>query len=310
MRRRSARRAAHPLRPALTLLPVVAAIASAPSASDAQRVEPQRTMVRGQRVDADGSVRVWNLVGSVRVTGWAHDSVAVVARAGAGTRLFFGGGRRGVKVGIEERGDSASPAALELRVPRGAHVWVKTSTAWIVVNALAGDVELHAVTGAVRVVGRPATLRIEAMAGAVTVADGAGWLRARTASGPITVRGALGDAALATVGGTLVVDGRIAERARLESVTGAIRFTGVVVPDATLAVDTNSGDVALQLGGSAALDLLTLRGRIASPLPTVRAAMRGQGSGQAGVVTLGPRADGGRIEVRSFSGAIGVARVP
>jgi DUF4097 and DUF4098 domain-containing protein YvlB len=186
-------------------------------------------------------------------------------------------------------------AQLEVRVPRTAKVWVKTSTAPVSVSGVVGDVELYTVTGEVRVAGRPATLRVESLAGPLTLADGADWLRARTSSGDVAVRGAVGDAVLATVGGTLSLDGAVTQRARLETVTGAVRQRGPVARDATLAIDTNSGDVTLRPDG-AALDLLTLNGRVTSARPAVRGAVRAQGRGQAARVDAGT----GRVEVRSF----------
>ncbi len=257
---------------------------------------------RGQHLDADGAVRVWNLVGSVRVIGWARDSIAVSALVPEGARLFFGGDRRGVKVGIEDGAGSAPRAALEIRVPHGARVWVKSATAPITVTALTGEVELYSVSGEVRVAGRPATLRVESMDAPVTVADGAAWLRARTSAGTLRVRGAVDDAVLSTVGGGVRVEGTVAQRARIETVTGAVHFDGTVARGAELAIDTNAGDVTLTLEPrGVALDLLTLNGRVASTLPTVRRAVRPQGRGQAASVSAG---DAGRIEVRSFKGAI------
>ena len=261
---------------------------------------------RGQRLDADGAVRVWNLVGSVRVIGWARDSIAVSALVPDGTRLFFGGDRRGVKVGIEERAGSAPQAALEIRVPHGARVWVKSATAPITVSGLAGEVELFSVSGEVRVAGRPATLRVESMDAPVTVADGAAWLRARTSAGTLRVRGAVDDAVLSTVGGAAHLEGTVAQRARIETVTGAVHFDGAVARGAQLGIDTNAGDVTLTLEPRpVALDLLTLNGRISGTLPPVRRAVRPQGRGQAAVVAATVTAsDAGRIEVRSFKGAI------
>lgn len=264
-----------------------------------------RTLVRAQRMHADGAVRVWNLLGSVRVIGWAHDSVAVTARVAAGAPFHFGGSPGGVKLGVEERGGSAARGELEVYVPRGAKLWVKSSTAPITVAGVVGDVELHTVTGDVRVAGRPATLRVEALAAPVTVQDGADWLRARTSSGAIRVAGAVGDAELATVGGTLTLDGAVTQQARLESVAGGVRHRGAVARGATLAIETHAGDVTLQLAREGAtLDLLTLGGRITSTLPAVRAAVRPQKQGQALRADTGTKPDAGRIEVRSFRGAI------
>ena len=292
----------------LLVAALVAPLALGPVAASAQAAsDTTRTLVRGQRMDADGAVRVWNLLGSVRVIGWAHDSIAVTARVAAGAPFHFGGGARGVKLGVEERGGPAATGEIEVRVPRRAKVWVKSSTAPITVTGVVGDVELYTVTGDVRVAGRPATLRVEALAAPVTVQDGADWLRARTSSGAIRVGGAVGDAELATVGGALTLDGAVAQQARLESVTGTVRQRGAVARGATLAIETNSGDVTLQLAGAeSALDLLTLSGRITSTLPAVRAGVRSSKQGQALLLPAekGASDDAGRIEVRSFKGAI------
>ncbi|MDF1505827.1 hypothetical protein [Roseisolibacter sp. H3M3-2] len=259
-----------------------------------------KPVVRGHTLDADGAVRVWNLVGAVRVTGWARDSVALVARAPADASLYMGGGHRGVKLGVEERGGASPPADLELRVPRGANLWIKTASAEVTVRGVTGPVEVYAVTGAVRVAGRPSTLRVESLAGPVTVDDGADWLRARTSSGALTVRGAVGDAQLATVGGALTLEGDVRQRATLETVTGPVRQRGTVARGATLAIDTNSGEVTLRPAADAALDLLSVVGRLTSARPAVRAATRAEGKGQGARVA----GAGGRVEVRSFKGAI------
>jgi DUF4097 and DUF4098 domain-containing protein YvlB len=157
-------------------------------------------------------------------------------------------------------------------VPHGARVWAKSASAPITVSGLTGDVELYAVGGELRVAGRPSTLRVESMDGPVTVADGAGVLRARTSAGALRVRGPVDDATLSTVGGEARLEGAVAQRARIDLPPGA-----------------------------AALDLLTLTGRVTSAVPAVRRAIRAAGRGQAAI--LGPP-DAGRIEVRSFRGTI------
>jgi hypothetical protein len=130
----------------------------------------------------------------------------------------------------------------------------------------------------------------------------------RTSSGEIRVRGAIDDAELTAVGGPVRWDGRVGVRARLETVTGGVRFAGAVAPDAVLAVDTHAGDVALALpSGGAALDLLSLRGRVVGP-PAVRAAARtvGGAAGKGEAVRTPGSAGAGRVEVRSFRGVITV----
>jgi hypothetical protein len=131
----------------------------------------------------------------------------------------------------------------------------------------------------------------------------------RTSSGTVRVRGAVDDAEFTAVGGEVRWEGRVEGRARLETVTGRVTFAGTVAPGAALAVDTHAGDVALTLPpGGAALDLLTLRGRVAGP-SAVRASARAVGSGavRGEAVRTTAAAGAGRVEVRTFRGLVRVA---
>ena len=76
---------------------------------------------RGLHLDADGAVRISNLVGSVRVTGWDRDSVALRGSLPKGDKLFMGGGPRGMKMFIEPLNDRNPQASnIEVMVPARA----------------------------------------------------------------------------------------------------------------------------------------------------------------------------------------------
>ena len=51
----------------------------------------------------DASIRVFNLVGSIRVTGWERDSLVVTGQlpANAGKFFYFGGSNRAAKLGVD-----------------------------------------------------------------------------------------------------------------------------------------------------------------------------------------------------------------
>ena len=73
---------------------------------------------RGLHLDADGSVRISNLVGSVHVTGWDRDSVSLRGSLPKGDKLFMGGGPHGMKMFVEPLNDrNPQPSSLEVMVP-------------------------------------------------------------------------------------------------------------------------------------------------------------------------------------------------
>ncbi len=96
----------------------------------ASELAAQQRFERGMPIARDASIRVFNLVGSTRVTGWDRDSIAVTgavpARAG---QLFIGGGATAAKIGVFSDSARPAPATLDIRVPRGSTVWIKSSTA-------------------------------------------------------------------------------------------------------------------------------------------------------------------------------------
>ncbi|MFN2422088.1 MAG: hypothetical protein ABR527_12070, partial [Gemmatimonadota bacterium] len=90
-----------------------------------------QTPIRASRATApDGvSLRIMNLEGSVRVTGWDRDSIAVSGTLAGGARpnaFYLAGndGGTGFKLGIEVGVDGRplSAASLDVRVPRESRV--------------------------------------------------------------------------------------------------------------------------------------------------------------------------------------------
>ncbi|MEO5588146.1 MAG: hypothetical protein ABIS03_01070, partial [Gemmatimonadaceae bacterium] len=190
-------------------LVLVAALVMLPVATRAQT-----TVTRGQRLSETGAIRVYSLVGSVRIRGWSRDSIDVRGSLGKGSSLHMGGGPSGVKMFVEDDNDR-NPAAskLEIMVPSRAKVWVKTATADIVVSGVVGSLDLYVVSGNIRVKGNPADINAEAIDGSITIDGSPGWLRAKSASGAVTLAGSTSDATISTVSGNISVRGSKFEKA-------------------------------------------------------------------------------------------------
>ncbi|MFN8580016.1 MAG: DUF4097 family beta strand repeat-containing protein [Gemmatimonadaceae bacterium] len=289
--------------------PLVSAIAAlatvAPRAHAQQKVDIRRAAA------PDISIRVQGSFAALRVTGWSTDSVVVTGTLPKGYRVEggFGGAEgapsKGGKLFVEgPTSMGPSGGSLDVRLPAGARLWAKAANATIEVTGMTGGLDLNVVGGSVRVTGTPSELSVESMDGNVTVNGSPSWVRLKTAAGDIEMRGTSGDAAFTTVSGNIRVRGGTLDRARFESVTGGIEFSGDVVKGATVTFDTHSGAVDLMLPANvnAALDAASVAGGIENQLSKRQAEPGADGRGAALVTSYG--AGGARIAIRTYRGSV------
>lgn len=269
----------------------------------------QQPVDRGMAVDPDVSIRIVNLAGRTVVRGWDADSVSVRGTlAPGGASFYMGGGRRGVKVGVENPAEAGATkeSTLEVRVPHGARVWVKGATAGITVEGVSGEVDVSSVSGTVSVSGTPSLLTAESMDGDVDVTARARVTRVRTAGGDVTLRGAAGDVSVTSVSGTIRLLESDVAVGRIESVSGAVTFRGAVAKGGTLDLQTHDAPIELTLaqGQGAVVDVAAFGGTISNAIPgVVGKAVKGKptryevGSGDA------------KISVRSLKGGVRLRRM-
>jgi hypothetical protein len=287
-------------RPLLTL--ALVALVATPVASGAQeRID------RGYPLGAKGSVKIFNFAGSISVIGWERDSVSVTGTLHYGARFFGGGGRDGIKLGVESGISTKSVGGdLVVRVPATSLVWVRGAQTGVSVEGVIGSVDVGTVSGRVRVSGAPSELIVETMDGALDIEGSPGILRAKTAAGALTWRGAGTEAALSSVSGRISAEGGPLGRARIETISGDISVLAALRGDAMLTIESHSGSVELRLPKGVptrvTADVSTLSGPGIKPAAAVaspkRAAPRkldfnGAGDGEAAEVT-----------VRSFKGGL------
>lgn len=257
------------------------------------------------------SLRLSGGFASVKVIAWQHDSIAITGSVGPGSRFEGGplnavGPLAGMKFFVESEGDaSVASNRIEMRVPRDARVWVKTGSANVDVQGVAGGLDLNIVGGAVSVTGKPRELIVESMDGGVTFSGDAQFAKIKTATGNISFTGRGEDMTLSTVSGTVTVDGggrSPIERARLESVTGPITFGADLARGGDIRFDTHSGSVDVRLAPNAAveIDAATMTGTIDNQWNGRRAIPGREGRG----MELGTGSGSARIQIRSFKGNV------
>jgi len=284
-----------------------AALAAGLALTIASSAMAQSRIERGVPAASDATIRVYNLSGSTTIAGWDRDSVALVAELepGAG-RLFIGGSREAIKLGLEPPTAGATPgsARFEVRVPRGSVVWVKAADASIEVDGIQGGLDLYSVTGSVRVRGAPSTVRAESMEGAISIDARTPWARAKTASGSIDLAGDITDLAATTVSGTIRVAASRQARARIESVTGEVVVSGRPTRGGAWEVETHSGPVTLALAPDtdAEIAVHTFGGEVRSELGRVGTRRVDDLAGSELVILAGT--GGTSITVRTFKGPV------
>ena len=256
----------------------------------------QHPVDRSAQLDRDGEFRIWNMIGSVRVTGWDLDSVRVVARLDERAFRRFGFGADGAagKIGIDSDGRTGR-ADLLVYVPRGATIWVKTLSAPVVITALDGQIDVYSVSGDVHIETSARAIYAESMGGDIRVVGGAQSVRLRSGSGVLDFAGATLDLSLASVGGAVTARAAGLRRAVVETVGGDVRVAARLEADASVEIRTHDGDVELTLPRASDADV-SLRS-VSGAVSDARDARGQTGTGPA-------------VEVRTFSGGIVVRDSP
>ena len=257
-------------------------------------------------LDSGGSVRIVSPFGRLRLLGWDADSLAVSGRLESGAGRFSATGDTHVR-----KLDAASRADLEVRVPRGATVWVKSATASIEVEGVDGTLDLSSEGGTIRVLGTPRDVTAETMDGSVELAGGTARARVKTVSGDILLRGASQDLGASTLSGRIIVraagwqrGGTGVQRGKFESVTGDIRFEGELGRGGVVEVESQSGAIEVRVPANtiADFDALTIGGAITNHLGDAQPKPRAAGTGQE--LRFATGTGGAQVTVRSFKGAI------
>jgi hypothetical protein len=223
----------------VALLLVVPAILGARQSSE--------KLLGGWPLDRDGSIRIHNHDGSIRVIAWARDSVAVRGSVSPRASFFGGGSRRGIKLGVEvPSGTSGARSTIVAYVPAGANVYVRGATTDISIEELIGSVDVSSVSGAVAVRGDPRDLVAEAMEGSLEISGSPGILRAKTAGASLRWSGSSADATLGAVSGKVEVLGGPLARTRIETITGEVVVDAALRDYAEVVIESHAGAVTVR----------------------------------------------------------------
>jgi hypothetical protein len=263
-------------------------------------------------VNPDANLRIYmETGGTIRIAGWAKDSVVFSGTADAGLpELEFSTAKEGkaAKGGIWTDKKGKGRVDLDVRIPEGATLWVKTTGASVQIDDVSGGVDVYTVSGNVTFTGSPKQLYAESMGGAVSITGESRSIRAKTGKGPITFRGSVEDVTLVTVAGKITVSGPRLRQGHFESVTGDIVFDGALEPGSWVGFQTHSGRVEMTLPRDAGADCVvtTIEGELQVDFDVPEALERDGAQGPEKEFTIG---DGGaHVKIQTFDGSVAIRR--
>jgi hypothetical protein len=253
-----------------------------------------------------GVVRISNVAGVVNVTGWNRSEVEVRGRYWGTVQrvdVFSDNGRVSVKAIYRHGGRGG--ADLDIHVPEGTDLDVTTTSADVETSRLNGPQRINTVSGAIRsdfakdfegkTVSGDMRLRGDSKVGDV---------RVETVSGDVILERAGGELDAETTSGDLFLDIRDGTMVRMRTTSGDLSLRGTLQKDATVFVETISGDVTLRVKPAAGLDYeaVTFSGDLGNCFGKQAERANRHGPGKR---LLGTTGDGqARLRVKSMSGDV------
>jgi DUF4097 and DUF4098 domain-containing protein YvlB len=259
-------------------------------------------------IDRGGLVSLSATSGEIRVRGESRADVRVRAEISVGSfdRSFS---RSRISVTTRGTNNRQTGARMDVAVPKGTRVNVRTVSGSVEIVATEGEVTVNTTSGSIEVKDARDQVVLSTVSGRLDLAGVSGRVRVEGVSSSIRIEDVRGDLNAETVSGSITVRRGRLDGATLKTMSGSVSYDGALSRSGSFRFNTHSGSVALTLPADvgATLELETFSGRINSEFPlTMQPGETGGRSGRRMEFTLG---DGGaRVTAGAFSGSITIRR--
>lgn len=209
-------------------------------------------------IDASATVEIIGRAGNVTVRG-TNDRQLRLRHEGDAQVNVRGGSRALIVDAAASRSRGAND--LELSVPRGTALIVRTQSGDITVRGVGADVEVRTTSGNVTV-DEAARVRIETVAGDVSLRNVRDGARINATSGDVELITVAGDVEVAATSSTVILRDVDSRRVDVKVVSGDVRWTGPFAETGRYAFSAHSGDMRFVLprNARATLDVRTFNG--------------------------------------------------
>lgn len=243
---------------------------------------------RKVRIGRDGRVSISNIWGDIVVTLGSGDEVSIEAvKRTRGDRSELAS----VDIMVEERAGRVDVRAEHerYRSDRGRR-GDSASVDFTVTVPASASLDVHSVSGSLKVTGVRGAVRAETVSGNVTTTDTPNLEHAKSVSGDVSLTGAAadGDLSAGSVSGNITAKGLKArgldlgsvsgdvtltdvtcERLTIKSVSGSVEYAGAIARNGRYEINSHSGTVRLMLANPSGFELNanSFSGSIRSDLP-------------------------------------------
>lgn len=271
---------------------------------DGDRIDTTVELARG------GLVQLSSVAGQIKVTGEDRSDVRIRAEIERG-QLETSYTRSRIAITTRSVGGRQSGARMDVSVPRGTRVIVRTVSGRVEIFDTEGEVTANTTSGSIDVRGAREQVELTSVSASIELERASGTISLRTTSGSLKAEEVSGRMEAETVSGTISIeDGRL-EGLVADAVSGRISYSGTLAQSGSYRLNTHSGGVSLTLPSDvgASLSLQTFSGRISSEFPlTMQPGETGGRRGRRMEFTLG--GGGARVTAGAFSGSINIRRGP
>ena len=280
---------------------------------------PQQQISQGGSVDADAEIEIYNVAGSILVTGWDRDEVRVSGTLGEGTdRLEFENDGSQVEITVVvERQRRRNPerrvgeSHLEIMVPRNATLDIEAMASSITVTEVGGAVRMQTSAGHITFTGDSAEIEADNSAGDIEVSttSNVAEIDAENMAGNVFVQVGGGDVSANTVTGSVRVVGGTLREGDFESTSGTIYFEGAIAGDGELDFTNFNGNIDLLIpeGTAASFDITTYAGSIETEFGFQGQRVEQFSPEQEAEFTLGDGADAS-VSIEAFGGSVTIRK--
>jgi|KBSMisStaDraftv2_1062788.scaffolds.fasta_scaffold199849_2 DUF4097 and DUF4098 domain-containing protein YvlB len=326
------------VRDVIRALPAITEKSVAVHAYQGRNRGPEQTerFSRKVKLGRDGRFSVGNIAGDITVTTASGDEVSIEAvKRTTGDREELAH----VQIVVDER-----PGRVEVRTDhdqnrrdrdrRGDHV----SVDYTIAMPATASLDMHSVSGSLKVTGLRGAVRAETISGDVTAADSPKVELAKSVSGNVTLSGVStdGDLAAGSISGTIfaktvkahgldlnTISGNVkvtdvtCDRLAAKSVSGGVEYDGAITKGGSYDFNVHSGTVRLTLSNPAGfvLNANSFSGSVRSDLPMTIGGDNADRDSRGRHTMMGNRSmratygDGSAtVTVRTFSGDIIIAK--
>jgi hypothetical protein len=269
---------------------------------EAPRTDETVPVQRGSRLTVN------NFAGEVVIHTWDKDSVHVVARHQARTRVSIRPGGAGLSIQATGTMGPQGSVDYDITAPAWMPIKVEGTYNFVTMDGVQGEVFANTVRGDIVIKGGTGIITAKSVEGEVQVEGARGKVNVSSVNERIRITDTSGDITAESINGAITMTGIDSKSVEASTVNGNIIYEGKLADGGRYSFGTHNGDLSLGVpeNANATFTIRTYQGSFSTDLPLAGVSRADIQRGKRVVTTLGNgSAD---VSLESFGGSIRVRR--